>query len=189
MSGLVFFGKQFIGLWAGNEYGEAYYVVLLLIIPGTIPLIQNVGIEIQRSLNKHKFRSIAYLIMAVINFAISVILCQRFGAIGSSIGTAISLVVANGFIMNVYYQKRCGIDVPAFWKNIARVMCGMLPAFLIGFLIYNFAYYSSWIPLMVWIMIYTAVYCLSVWMLSMNQYEKELAASLVKKVMPLKRLK
>ena len=57
-SGLIFFGKAFIHYWAGNGYDEAYYVALLLIIPITVPLIQNVGIEIQRAKNKHQFRSV-----------------------------------------------------------------------------------------------------------------------------------
>ena len=65
-SGLIFFGKPFIGFWAGKGYGESYYVALLLTLPSTIALIQNLGIEIQRAENKHQFRSIAYLIMAFI---------------------------------------------------------------------------------------------------------------------------
>ena len=120
-SGVVFFGKDFITkYWAGSEYGESYYVVLLLVLPASIALIQNIGIEIQRAQNKHKFRAIVYTIMALVNLGLSIILCQKYGAVGSAIGTAISLVMANGFIMNFYYHKNCNIDIICFWKNIAR---------------------------------------------------------------------
>ena len=95
-SGVVFFGKPFIYYWAGVGYEEAYYVALLLILPASIALIQNIGIEIQRAENKHRFRSIVYLIMAVINLCLSIFLCQRYGVIGSAIGTAFSLIIANG---------------------------------------------------------------------------------------------
>lgn len=104
-TGLVIFGKPFIRFWAGEGYDDAYYVVLLLAIPGTIALIQNVGIEIQRAENKHKFRAIAYLIMALVNLVLSIYLCQLWGVVGSAIGTAFSLVIANGLLINIYYQK------------------------------------------------------------------------------------
>lgn len=32
-SGLIFFGAPFLNLWAGKEYGKAYMIVLLLVIP------------------------------------------------------------------------------------------------------------------------------------------------------------
>lgn len=45
LSGFVFLGTPFVKLWAGSEYSESYVVTLLLIIPVTVPLIQNLGIE------------------------------------------------------------------------------------------------------------------------------------------------
>ena len=46
--------------WAGEGYDAAYYVGALVMIPAIIPLIQNIGIEIQKAKNMHKFRSIVY---------------------------------------------------------------------------------------------------------------------------------
>ena len=60
---LVFFGRPFINMWAGNNYDASYPIVLLLIIPATIPLIQNIGIEIQRAKNMHQFRSWVYFLL------------------------------------------------------------------------------------------------------------------------------
>ena len=45
-SGLIFFGKPFVQFYAGAEYAGSYQIILLLIIPVTVPLIQNLGIEI-----------------------------------------------------------------------------------------------------------------------------------------------
>ena len=56
-SGFVVFGRFFITFWAGDGYSDAYIITLLLILPITIPLIQNLGIEIQRAKNKHNIRS------------------------------------------------------------------------------------------------------------------------------------
>lgn len=173
-SGLVFFGRTFIKFWAGTGYEDAYYVVLLLTLPATIPLIQNVGIEIQRAQNKHKFRAIVYLIMAFVNFGVSIVFCQWWGAIGSALGTAISLVVANGILINCYYQKSCNVDVIAFWKSIMKMLKGIVVPALMGTFIVVKIEINSFMELGFWIVSYSILYCLSVWFFSMNQYEKGL---------------
>ncbi len=178
-SGLVFFGQSFIYFWAGEGYEESYYVALLLVIPITVPLIQNLGIEIQRAENKHKFRSIVYLIMALTNLILSIFLCQKYGAVGSAIGTAISLVVANGFIMNIYYHKM-GIDIITFWKNIARMSLGIVIPIILGTLAMIYIEISSIWVLLGLIVAYTIIYCISMWFLGLNQYEKDLILKVFK---------
>lgn len=174
VTGIVFFGKQFIALWAGYEYIDAYYVLLLLCIPATVPLIQNTGIEIQRALNRHKFRSIVYLIMAVHNLIISISLCQRYGVVGCAIGTAISFAVANGLIMNIYYHKKCDIDIVLFWKEIKSVSKGLLIPIVSGVLILYTMDTNSLIGLISAIALYTTIYFLSMLCLGLNTREKEM---------------
>ena len=84
-SGLVFFGRQFIEFWAGEGYGEAYPVMLLLVLPSSIALIQNLGIEVQRAENNHRFRSIVYIAMAMINLVLSVVLIKKYGEVGAAV--------------------------------------------------------------------------------------------------------
>ena len=182
-SGLVFFGKPFIALWAGEGYDDAYYVALLLILPASIALIQNIGIEIQRAQNNHKFRSIAYLFMALINLGVSIYLCQRYGAIGAAVGTAFSLILANGLTMNIYYHKRCRINVLYFWKNILRLSLGMLPAIGCGIAM-NIWLDLSRLPIMgAGILVYTGVYCGGMWLLGFNRYEKNLICKPARKLL------
>lgn len=182
MSGFLFFGRFFIlKIWAGEGYEDSYVIALLLMLPATIPLIQNLGIEIQRAQNRHQFRSIVYLAMAFINLGLSIVLCQKYGGIGSAIGTAISLVVANGFIINIYYHKKCNIDVIAFWKSITKMFGGLVVPCIVGFVFNHYVIKDS-IPLyLMCVGIYVIVYACSVWMFSMNRYEKELVLSVVKR--------
>lgn len=181
-SGFVFFGKPFIYFWAGKGYQNAYYVGLLLILPSTIALVQNLGLEIQRAENNHKFRSLAYLIMAFVNVLLTIWLCQIYGEVGAAIGTAISLVLANGVIMNFYYHKACHINVFAFWKQIFRLSVGLIPPVIIGCLIVHFVDLFVLWKLLLFIVIYAIVYCLSMWLLGMNAYEKELLKKPLRRV-------
>lgn len=187
-SGLIFFGKAFItDFWAGKTYGDAYYVVLLLVIPSTVPLIQNLGIEIQRAQNKHQFRSIVYLFMAGINFGLTCWLGRLYGAVGATIGTAISLVFANGLIMNIYYHKKCNLDIIAFWKSILSMFPALIPPVIVGILALNFVNQSSIILLLGAIAVYTATYCASMWLFGMNSYEKDLIRKPLKKILKIKK--
>ena len=182
-SGLVFFGRPFIGFWAGEGYGDSYYVALLLILPASIALVQNIGIEIQRAQNNHKFRSIAYIIMALLNLGISIFLCQKWGAVGAAIGTSISLVVANGIIMNIYYHCKCRVDILHFWKSILRLSLGMAPAIGVGLLVNRFMNLYRPLYLLLGIGIYTLVYCGGMWLLGLNSYEKNLVMKPVRKLL------
>lgn len=182
--GLLFFGKYFITqIWTDETYAEAYYALLLLAFPATIALIQNVGLEIQRAQNLHRFRAIAYAVMAIGNLIISYFLCQRYGVLGCAFGTALSLIVANGLMINIYYYKKCNVDVPAFWKSILRIFPGLIPAAICGTLMM-----MLWQPTSIWIYaaqiaIFTAVYCAGVYFLSMNAYEKGLLQQALRKVL------
>ena len=174
-SGFVFFGRYFVTeVWMKRDYVNSYYVALILILSATVPLIQNIGIEIQRAQNKHQFRAIAYTIMAVINLVMSVFLCRKYGAVGSTIGTAVSLIVANGVLINIYYHCRCNVDVLAFWKSVLRVMAGLIIPVIFGTIILTIIKVGSKTQFFGYAILYTVVYSISMWFLGMNNYEKDL---------------
>ncbi len=174
LSGIIFWGQPFIEMWAGTEYKYSYIILLILIIPITIPLVQNLGIEIQRAKNLHKFRSWLYLGMAFANIVISIPLSKMYSGIGSAIGTAISLIIANGIIMNIYYHKKCGINVIYFWNEILKILPSLILPVITGIVILNFVNITGWISLIISIVIYTFIFTLSVCLFGMNKFEKEL---------------
>ena len=172
MTGFIFLGQPFMRLWGGKEYSESYYVALWLIIPVTVPLIQNLGIEIQRAKNKHKTRTVVYFCISIANILLSIPLIQRYSAIGAAIGTAIALIIGNILFMNWYYHKRIGINIPLFWKSLLS----FLPAFLLptvaGVCIMRFVSIENLLQLILWVGIYTMVFIASMWHFGMNESEK-----------------
>ena len=174
LTGFIFFGQYFIEVWAGKEYADAYFIALMLICPVTISLIQNIGIEIQRAKNKHKFRSIVYLIMAVLNVGISIYFVSLWGILGVALGTMISLILANGIIMNIYYQKYVGIDIIKFWKSILSTGLGFILPTTLGVLIMFFYKYQGIRDFILLVLGYSIIYGISVYFLSFNAYEKSI---------------
>ncbi len=183
LTGFIFFGQYFVIRWAGDKYSESYYVALLLMSPAIIALCQNIGIEIQRAKNKHQFRSIVYLFMALINVGISIWFAHLWGVIGVAIGTTISLVVANGLIMNIYYQKAIGINVIKFWKSILFSSLSFIIPICCGVCIMIFYDFKSLWDFGGFVIAYTIVYCISVYFFGLNKEEKEKIISFKNKIL------
>lgn len=181
-SGLIIFGRYFIEIWAGAEYDDSYIITLMLTVPAIIPLIQNLGLEIQRAKNMHQFRSIIYTIIAVSNVFVSIPLAKYYGGIGAAFGTAISLLIGNGLIMNIFYHKKIGLDIIYFWKQIFRFVPALIIPCIVGVLIMKNIVFDNVFVYIGLILIYTVIYCVSTWFLGMNQYEKELISAPIKKV-------
>ena len=136
-SGFIVFGKFFINLWVGNTYKDAYYIVLLLIIPAIVPLTQNICISIIQAKNKHKFRSIMYIFIAILNIIISIFLAKKYGAIGAAIGTAIGNILGQIITMNIYYWKAIKIDIPKYWTNFSKIGIPIVFLTLISYFFVN----------------------------------------------------
>ena len=182
LSGFVFFGKYFIGIWAGPDYDIAYYLILILMVPSTVPLIQNIGIEIQRAKNKHQFRSLVYLLVAVINVAISIILVKFYGIVGVTIGTAFANIVGCCIIMNIYYHKKIGLNIIKFWKSILRASLGLILPAACGTLLMLFIKFNNFWIYLLYIAGYTLIYLISIYIFGMNKEEKEFVKNVIKKV-------
>jgi O-antigen/teichoic acid export membrane protein len=182
LSGFIFFGKYFVCKWAGEQYIDAYYIALLLICPVTISLCQNIGIEIQRAKNKHQFRSIVYLIMAILNIGISVLFTHFWGYIGVAIGTTISLILANGLVMNIYYHRVIKINIILFWKEILLILLKLIPVFAVGAAAMIFVPCYNTMIWIILIILYSFVYCIYAGLLVTNKYEKTMLSSVFKHV-------
>ncbi len=174
-TGFLIFGKAFItAYWASPEYEMSYYVALLLIVASTGPLIQNTGITILQAQNKHWFRSILYVGIAVCNLLLSIKLCQLYGAVGCVLGTVASLLVGNILIINIYYHRKANIDVIRFWKSILRVSLGFIIPVVLGLLYASVVDLTKLLPFALGILGYCGVYGASVWLISMNKEEKQM---------------
>lgn len=183
LTGFIFFGYPFVKMWAGEGYGASYAVALLLIVPVTVPLIQNLGIEIQRAKNMHKARAIVYLVIAIANVLISIPLIKFMGPAGAALGTAISLIAGNIIFMNWYYHARIGMNMFYFWKEIAKFIPALIAPCVVGIIIMKFANIIGLVKLGVFVIIYTIVYGLSMYFLGMNGEEKRLVMEPIKRIL------
>lgn len=181
---IMFFllGKDFIFLWAGENYLPSYPMILLLMLVMTIPLIQNTGIAILQAMNLNKFRMTAYTIFAVINIFMSFILAKKYGGLGCAVSSACAIFISTGLIMNWYYVKKIHLNMTLFWKNILQMLpSGILLICIVSILDIFLPVETNWINLFTCIIIYSFIYFLSIYFFSFNNYEKSIIQNLIRR--------
>lgn len=183
LSCFMLFGKMFIILWAGVEYVESYRIALFILVPLSVPLIQTLGMTILQAKNRLKFRSILYLFMAMISVFMSIPLARHYGGLGCAISISFSLTLCNILIMNYYYHKRIHIDIPRFWSNIASMSIPIIPITLFIFLLQRqITFTTSWISLLLQIVVFTSLFTTVVYKWSLNKYEKDLISNAISRI-------
>lgn len=177
--GFALFGRNFIAIWIGPRYMDAYGVVLMLMIPVTIPLIQNAVISILDAAMKRMVRSVVLVMMAALNLGVSFMLVRIMGFWGAAVGTALSLLLGHGVLMNIYYAKEFQIEIFRMFGSIFR---GILPAGLLATAVS--APMAVFLPYTVgWFVIkcicFVAVYGLFLLLFGFNVEEKRMVLALV----------
>lgn len=187
LSGFILLGNSFIHLWAGNDYSEAYFIALIILVPLSVPLIQTLGMSVLQAQNKLKFRSYVYLMMAVICCFTSIPLAKIYGGIGCAISISFSLILCNILIMNIYYHKKIGLNIPKFWKEIISMFIPIL--FLDGFfyiVLKQLSISQSWGSLLLQVLIFSSLYLSVTYKWSINQYERLIISNYLYKFLHLK---
>ena len=181
-SGFIAFGQQFIKLWAGPDYSEAYWVCLATMIPICIPLVQSVALNIIVAQNRHRFRSLVYLGIAIVNVIGTILCVNQFGIIGAAVVSGVAYIIGPGLILNWYYWKKIGLEIPRFWKEIFKLF--IIPTIMAAVTIFilNFVTLDKWITLLIGIIIYTLVFAILNWFMVMNDYEKDIFRGPVLKI-------
>ena len=183
LTGFFLFGRQFIRLWAGDGYDDAYIISMLFFVPLTVPLIQNLGITILQARNQMRFRSLLYLVISFASLGLQIPLSKYYGGIGCACAIAGALVLGHILVMNVYYQVKQNIDIIGFWKEIVKM--SVVPALLtVGtYLILQQYALDSILKLIVGIVLYLIIYLPLFFAFSMNAYERDLILKPVKKIL------
>lgn len=172
--GFIAFGQPFIHFYVGDDYKDAYWVAVVIMLPNMIPLVQSFCLNVLMARNKNKFRALVYLGIAILNVIGTWYLLHIWGIIGAALMTGLSLVIGNGVIMNWYYHHKMGLDMLRFWREVGQVV--VLPLIMSTFVILLYRiidFYNIWI-LIIGIVFYTIIYLSLNWKFVLNNYERAL---------------
>ena len=183
LSGFIVFGRPFVRLWAGVDYEDAYMMTVCFFVSLYIPLIQNLGITILQARNQMKFRSLLYIVIAAGAFFLQFLFAKLWGGLGCAIAVSGALLLGQGLIMNIYYQRKQKLDILGFGKEILKM--NILPVILSIIAMVVLANYNlnSWRNLTISVIAFMMVYAPLFYIVSMNKYERDLIVQPVKKIL------
>ena len=176
------FGKPLIHFYLGDDYLGAYWITIFVCVPKIIVLAQTVCLSIIVAQNKHRFRSIAYLLVAIGNALFTYLILPFGGIQGAAFMSGLSFFIGHGLIMNWFYWKKSGLEIPRFWVEISKVF--WIP-FLTAMVAYGCSHlinlYDIWNLLVCIILFIILVFCLQ-WVITLNEYEKGLLLAPLRKI-------
>lgn len=171
----IVFGHQFIYLWAGESYTDAYTMTILFFIALYVPLIQNLGITILQARNQMKFRGVLFVIISVVSVVLQVLFAKLWGDIGCAIAISGALLLGQGLIMNFYYHRKQNIEIIKFWKEITKMnIVPIIVAVGYLYLLKELPLNLSWVNLIFSVIVFFIIYAPSYFIFSLNEYEKKL---------------
>ena len=171
--GFIVLGRYFIHIWAGDANADAYWLILIMTLPVMVPLTQNTGIEIQRAKNRHKARSLIYVLTSVIDIVICVIFIPTMGYWATAIGYLASIMLGTGLFMNWYYHTRIGLDMVYFWKNMLPTIALALIVTAVCLLGTHFLPVNSILMFLVWGVVYSILFLSGAMKVSLTGEERE----------------
>lgn len=180
LGAFTLYGQQFILLWVGPTYHQAWIIALLIMIAYTIPLAQGFTGSIIEAQDKVAFKSITYLVFMALGTLLGYFLAQQYSALGMIVGSVVGWIIAQN-IMNVYYYKVLKLNLLRFFKELfMKTLPTQLIVVAIGYGI-NFIPGEGWINFIIKCGLYSAVFALLMYSFGMIPYEKQLFAGVLSK--------
>lgn len=173
LGGFVVLGRDFYSLWLGEGFADCYGLTLILMIPITFTMVQNVCLSVLRAENRMLYRTITLLISCVLNVIVTVIGLRIWGYWGAAIGTSCA-TVANLIFMNVYYHKRLRFHIAQMFGNIfKRILLCAAAATCVTYIVHKMLY-TSWLAFVFNIIVYIGVYGVLLLAWGMDEKEKSI---------------
>lgn len=179
--GIICLGNHFIQLWVGVEFKDSYLCALFIIIPCLLQLPQEIGNQTIFAKNKVKKLAIVYVLMALVNIVLAITLAPQFGALGICISVFIAYMVRT-IGMDIIFYKDLHIDVMLFFRNtFAKLFFPLIISLLLGLSINIIIKVDSWLGFIIKGGCFVISYTIVMYTLAMNNSEKELIISPLKK--------
>ncbi len=170
--GFALVGKLFINLWVGPEYIDAYYGILLVIVPGLFFNSLQIANTTMVVRNKVKLQAIINIVTGITNVILSFVLSYFFGVIGACISISVAYFI-RAILTNIVAHKCLKFNILKFAKSCyLRMSIPLLLVFVIGWAITYFISGSNWMTLVIWVILISTCYLLMVFILGLNKEEK-----------------
>lgn len=136
--GLLFvYGDEFINLWVGKGYQEAYLVLLILLTGKIVEFTNSNSCTMLYVAKKHNFLAKCDMLEACANVALTIYLIKDYGLIGIAIGTTVPQLIMRLFAVPLYTMAISNISKKDYYLGQFSVYIYSGVYFLACYLINN----------------------------------------------------
>jgi O-antigen/teichoic acid export membrane protein len=170
--GIILYGRDFLLLWLGEGYGDAYYIMLLILIPYSLELIgniRNVFLEVKRLF---WYRVLVIFFISLLNIVVTIYAIKNWGIIGAAASTGGALILGYLAVSFILWFK-LKINMFKYWLDLSRGILLAVSTSLILGLIFSYNAGQSWLSFIVHISVYTLIYSTLIWFIALDDKEKK----------------
>lgn len=180
--GFIVVGYDFISVWLGEGYEEAYICTLLWIIPAFLLLPADIADQTLIASGNVKYRAVVYVGMAVINVPLSMVMTKYYGLIGLAFSIFIAYMVRNTALFYVYYSK-LHINIISFFRDsYMKLLPALCVSMVCAYVFAGMVNLNGWYGIAMKAMIVSVCYIVCMTLLGMNKSERDRVKDIVIKV-------
>lgn len=178
--GLTCLGHKFILLWLGEEYLPAVPVLMVLGYSTWLPTTLIPGEEVCKTYNKHGPLTMLYLVIALLNVVLTVVMVRQMGMMGAALSTALGVLVGNVAVALIYYRRTFHISIRKLLVGLLhKSLTSLAVVALIGYGINIFLPQASWLVLFLQGMMLVGAFAVVMSLYGLNDYERQLVRRLI----------
>lgn len=169
--GFIVVGQDFIELWLGSTYSNAWFIASGIMLAYIMPMAQGYAYGILQAKKLLKFKTLSFISSCGIGMLCGGYLSYRYGELGMIIGLILPLIVLEWGIMNLYYYKKLNLNILYFLKENLSIFAFSI---IIITLLYNLflLFEASWFALIMECITYSLVFFLGILLISNNDEKK-----------------
>lgn len=179
--GFAVVGQNFVQLWMGDDYGQAYLGIVFVLTPGLFYnslQIANTAMIVE---NKVKQTALVSMATGIVNVALSFPMSKWLGVTGACVSICVAYFVRN-ILLHIIYARELPLDIPAFMKACyGRMSVPIVLTLGFGAVINVVIQDAGWFVLAVKGMLVVMVYLLLVYIFGLKKDERRSIAAYLKK--------
>lgn len=145
VAGFTVVGKEFIGLWMGEDYLSAYFGTLLVLVPGLFFSSLQIGHTAVFMTKQVHLYALINLAVGCVNIILSPVLASLYGVIGACISIFLVYMI-RAVLLNLLYDKKLGIDMRSFARKCyIKMSIPIVASVTIGVSVCRFVSWSGWL--------------------------------------------
>ena len=177
VAGVCGFGGVFLELWMGDEFGQYYYLLFLMVFPLGLNLIVLPIFTFNLAHNSVRLPGVVGLILGVFALSMSSILAMKLGLLGIVLSGTIVLTLKNTIFTPLYAahvasEKWSTFFEPLFWPMLALFFLSGTFIALVSLL-----QITSWVKFVSVVFLVSLLYAVIVYFLVMTTEQKAMLHS------------